>query len=63
MKLGSSKPWPDALEAMTGSRVMSAEPLAEYFQPLRDWFAEEFPRLGIQTTGWTEACPDSINIA
>ena len=31
MALGSSRPWPDALEAITGVRDMTAEPLVEFF--------------------------------
>lgn len=54
MKLGSSVPWPDALEAMTGSRVMDAAPLVEYFQPLMDWLQQQ--NAG-QPIGWTEQCP------
>lgn len=34
LRLGQSKPWPEALEAMTGSKAMDAGPLVEYFQPL-----------------------------
>ncbi|MFZ9887916.1 MAG: M2 family metallopeptidase [Myxococcota bacterium] len=41
LRLGSSRPWPEALEAMTGSREMSAEPLVEYFSPLRAWLREQ----------------------
>lgn len=41
MKLGQSKPWPDALEAITGSREMDAGALKRYFAPLRDWLETE----------------------
>ena len=51
MKLGSSLPWPDALEAITGSRRMSAEPLVEYFAPLLRWLKKE--NRG-QPIGWNE---------
>jgi peptidyl-dipeptidase A len=37
LKLGASKPWPEALFAMTGERRMDAGALAEYFQPLKVW--------------------------
>ena len=40
LKLGSSLPWPDALEKLTGSRQMSVDPLLEYFKPLMDWLKE-----------------------
>ena len=41
LEMGASKPWPDALEAFTGTREMSAEPLVEYFAPLTAWLEEE----------------------
>lgn len=53
LKLGSSKPWPDALEAITGSRDMSAEPLIQFFQPLIDWL-EEQNRMNGDVIGWDE---------
>lgn len=37
LELGASKPWPDALQAMTGTRQMDATPLLDYFSPLRTW--------------------------
>jgi peptidyl-dipeptidase A len=37
LRLGASRPWPDALEALTGSREMDAGALLEYFQPLQVW--------------------------
>ena len=41
LAMGASKPWPDALEALTGTRQMSAEPLVEYFEPLSKYLAEQ----------------------
>ncbi|WP_164019971.1 M2 family metallopeptidase [Pyxidicoccus trucidator] len=37
LEMGASKPWPDALQAMTGTRQMDATPLLDYFSPLRTW--------------------------
>jgi len=37
MKMGQSRPWPDALEALTGERVMDASALVQYFEPLMVW--------------------------
>ena len=34
MKLGATRPWPDALETLTGSRKMDARPMLRYFAPL-----------------------------
>jgi peptidyl-dipeptidase A len=37
LALGASKPWPDALQALTGERRIDAGALLEYFAPLREW--------------------------
>jgi peptidyl-dipeptidase A len=49
LEMGASKPWPDALEAFTGSREMDARPMLEYFKPLLDWLNEQNKG---ETTGW-----------
>jgi peptidyl-dipeptidase A len=41
LELGASKPWPDALEALTGQREMDASALLDYFTPLRQWLQEQ----------------------
>ena len=41
LEMGASRPWPDALEAFTGTREMSAQPMIEYFQPLLGWLREQ----------------------
>ncbi|MDR0965448.1 MAG: M2 family metallopeptidase [Myxococcales bacterium] len=41
MALGASRPWPEALEALTGSREIDPGALLEYFSPLREWLAEQ----------------------
>jgi peptidyl-dipeptidase A len=41
LELGASKPWPEALHAMTGTRQMDATPMLEYFAPLRTWLKEQ----------------------
>ena len=46
LRMGSSKPWPDALEALTGQREMSALPLLKYFRPLQEWLEKENARNG-----------------
>ena len=37
LAMGASRPWPDALEAITGQRQMDASAMAEYFAPLKTW--------------------------
>ena len=41
MEMGSSKPWPEALEALTGQKQMDASAMAEYFAPLKKWLDEQ----------------------
>jgi peptidyl-dipeptidase A len=41
LAMGASKPWPDALEAFTGSRDISGKPMLEYFAPLQAWLATQ----------------------
>ena len=41
LEMGASKPWPDALQAFTGSREMSGEAMIEYFAPLQAWLKEQ----------------------
>jgi peptidyl-dipeptidase A len=49
LALGSSKPWPDAMEVLTGSREMDAAALMEYFAPLKTYLDEQ--NAG-RTCGW-----------
>lgn len=51
MSMGSSKPWPDAMETLTGQREMSVLPLLNYFRPLHEWLEKENARNG-DTIGW-----------
>lgn len=37
LEMGASKPWPDALEAFTGTREMSGKAMIRYFAPLKGW--------------------------
>ena len=49
LEMGQSRPWPDALEALTGSREMDATAMVEYFAPLKKWLDTQ---LAGKTTGW-----------
>ncbi len=50
LAMGSSRPWPEALEAFTGTREMSAEPMLAYFAPLMAWLEEQNQG---RECGWT----------
>jgi peptidyl-dipeptidase A len=41
LEMGQSRPWPEALEAMTGERQMDATAMLEYFAPLAKWLEEQ----------------------
>jgi peptidyl-dipeptidase A len=41
LAMGLSRPWPDALEALTGQREMDATAIADYFAPLKKWLDEQ----------------------
>ena len=49
LEMGASRPWPDALEAFTGTRQMSGRAMIEYFAPLQSWLNEQ--NRG-KPTGW-----------
>jgi peptidyl-dipeptidase A len=49
LAMGLSRPWPDALEALTGQRQMDATAILEYFAPLQKWLDEQ--NAG-QPVGW-----------
>lgn len=51
LSLGSSKPWPDAMEILTGERKMTATALVEYFKPLLDWLEKKNKETGAYI-GW-----------
>ncbi len=41
LEMGASKPWPDALEAFTGTREMDGSALVAYFAPLQAWLKQQ----------------------
>ena len=41
LALGQSRPWPDALEMISGERHMDATALLDYFAPLQSWLDEQ----------------------
>ena len=49
MAMGLSRPWPDALEALTGERQIDATALLDYFAPLKKWLDEQNQG---QPVGW-----------
>jgi peptidyl-dipeptidase A len=51
LEMGKSRPWQDALYALTGERQMDAGAMLEYFAPLQKWLDEQNQAHGVKT-GW-----------
>ncbi|HTC52255.1 MAG TPA: M2 family metallopeptidase [Steroidobacteraceae bacterium] len=41
LRLGASRPWPEALAAFTGEHDVDASAIGEYFAPLAQWLAKQ----------------------
>ena len=41
LEMGQSKPWPDAMQALTGQREGDASAILEYFAPLKKWLDQQ----------------------
>lgn len=41
LAMGASKPWPDALQAFTGSREIDGRAMIAYFKPLMTWLQQQ----------------------
>tara|TARA_R110000851_G_scaffold90253_5_gene197086 strand:- start:6009 stop:7850 length:1842 start_codon:yes stop_codon:yes gene_type:complete len=51
LEMGASKPWPEALNVVTGSDKMDAEAVLDYFAPLQVWLDEQNTQANRQC-GW-----------
>ncbi|HKO05722.1 MAG TPA: M2 family metallopeptidase [Candidatus Acidoferrales bacterium] len=51
LAMGRSKPWQEALFAMTGEKQMDATAIIDYFAPLKKWLDDQNRKLGA-TPGW-----------
>lgn len=49
LSMGASRPWPEALEALTGQKQMDATAILDYFAPLSKWLDEQ---LQGKPVGW-----------
>ena len=41
LAMGESRPWPEALRALTGQEQMDATAILDYFAPLQKWLDEQ----------------------
>ncbi|HXD33935.1 MAG TPA: M2 family metallopeptidase [Pyrinomonadaceae bacterium] len=46
LAMGQSRPWPEALKALTGEDKMDATAIIDYFAPLKQWLDEENKKAG-----------------
>lgn len=60
LSLGSSKPWPDAMEVFTGERKMTASAMIEYFGPLKTWLEQENKKNNVHI-GWDASSSKIVN--
>jgi peptidyl-dipeptidase A len=49
LSMGISKPWPEALNALAGTKQMDASAILDYFAPLKAWLEQQNKG---QTIGW-----------
>ncbi|KAG7200967.1 hypothetical protein KM043_003327 [Ampulex compressa] len=59
LELGSSKPWQDAMEKITGQRTMDSAGLLEYFKPLMEWLTRENERTN-EYIGWKDTTKQCV---
>ncbi|KAB0793117.1 hypothetical protein PPYR_12737 [Photinus pyralis] len=60
LQMGSSRPWPDAMEVLTGQRKMDASGLLEFFRPLHKWLEEQNTKNGAHI-GWEPSQKKCMN--
>jgi len=51
LAMGKSRPWPEALEALTGQKQMDATAITDYFAPLQAWLDAQNKQSGAKL-GW-----------
>lgn len=54
LAMGAAKPWPDAMEVLTGERKMNGSGLLQYFKPLQTWLEQENAKNGA-FLGWEKS--------
>jgi peptidyl-dipeptidase A len=58
LEMGMSRPWPEALKAMTGEDKIDATAILDYFAPLQKWLDQQNAVAGVKP-GW-EIPPDPL---
>jgi peptidyl-dipeptidase A len=60
LAMGQSRPWPEALQALSGQRQMDATAMLDYFAPLKLWLDQQNQG---QTCGWSARQTASVGQA
>jgi peptidyl-dipeptidase A len=63
LTLGASKPWPEALKALTGEDRIDGSAILEYFAPLKVWLDAENKRLAQSVGSTTTIAESGVGIA
>jgi peptidyl-dipeptidase A len=63
LTLGASKPWPEALKALTGEDRIDGSAILEYFAPLKVWLDAENKRLAQSAGSTTTIAESGVGIA
>ncbi len=59
--MGSSKPWPEVLQVITGQDKMDASAIRDYFKPLEDWLVLQNHEMA-NINGWGSDYDDSLTL-
>ena len=51
LKAGTSRPWPEVLEEATGTQLLDATAIVDYFKPLSDWLDDYIEENNVPV-GW-----------
>ena len=54
LKMGKSKPWPQALKRLTGSETLDVGERTECFEPLCKWMEEQRKEIVYAGPGWDD---------
>ena len=52
LKAGTSRPWPEVLEEATGTQLLDATAIVDYFKPLSDWLDDYIEENNVPVGWW-----------
>ena len=60
LKMGKSKPWPEALKKLTGNETLDVGALTNCFELLRKCMLEQRQEIGYPAAGWDDNTVDGV---